>query len=146
MCACSGNSLKTNKYHIKEELIDVYLIDENIERKLYNFFDLAETSYEKFKNDQDTYQFIQSTYDAFDEFRLALESHANLNARIEPKTESGRQLASHAIDFAIAYEPMLALPLEYYEDPNNIEETDVFLAVNSISQYFCEVDLFIIID
>ena len=153
LCGCSADDPKSsknrddstiNKYHIKEELIDVYLIDENIEKKLYDFFNLAETSYKEFKKNQDVYQFICSIYDGFDEFKQDFEDNANINERIETDREANRYLMFYYTDFVIAYEPILSLPLEYYENFDDIDETDVVSAVNSISQYFCGVDVFVV--
>ena len=144
LSGCTNESSVNENYAIRDELVDAYLINDNVEDKLYDFFDTAETSYSKFKKDRDIYQFIQTVYNSFEGFTKDLNANANIKSRIEADREANRYLASYSVDFAVASEPILSLPLEYYENPDNVNETKVFLAINSISQYFCEVDIFVI--
>ncbi|MBE6582718.1 MAG: hypothetical protein E7648_05605 [Ruminococcaceae bacterium] len=142
LCGCSVGNSNTKQYQIKEELIDIYLIDDNVKEKLYSFFNSAEKSYDSFNKNGDLSKFIESVYDDFCVFNEELKATANIQARVEADPETNRHLVSYYIEFTLASEPMLALPLEYLDNPDDIDESDVFSAVNSISQYFCGIDIF----
>lgn len=138
----SGCAVSSKQYHIKEELVEAYQINEMAEHAVSEFFTLSKTAYRKYQKNNDMNEFVNTVYDAFIDLHEGLDISANIQSRLGTDKEENKRLASFSIAYTAAVADMLSLPLRYEENPYGVRAEDVLLAVNNISQHFYGIDLF----
>lgn len=139
LSACAAGS---KQHHIKEELVEAYQMNEMAEQALFDFFALSKASYRKYQKNNDMDEFINTVYDAFVDLHDGLDITANIQSRLGNDIEENKRLATFSIDYTTAVADMLSLPVQYEENPYSIRAEDILLAVNNISQHFCDVNIF----
>ena len=127
-------------------------MNDSVKRLLYDFFETSKESYDKYLEDKNVANFIDSVYDSLVIFDEEFQAESNINDRIELDRENNRYLSIEFVDYTIEIADILNDGLEYSKylssgllgDGYSREEDFVdamLIGINKISKYFCEKEL-----